>query len=91
MTTVIMIILSIFAYLVIGKVFINVLVEFEVFDEKQDENLLSILIFFYPLYILIKLIIALIKLVNFVGDMLTKILFEKHKDDNVQKDERQMY
>jgi hypothetical protein len=76
--TALTIILSVFTYLVIGKVFANVLVRFGVID-KQDEDInfaIGLVTIFYPLYILSKI-------VNFTGNVLTKIMFEK-QNDNVQ-------
>jgi hypothetical protein len=87
--TVLWIILGIFIYLVIGKVFANVLVRFGVYnkDNHDDEFIILIINVFYPLYISGKI-------VNLIGNVLTKIMFEKHNNDNVQqtnKDDRKMY
>jgi hypothetical protein len=69
MTTFILIVLAIFTYLVVGRIYANLSVKTDknVFD--NDDELMKLLVtIFYP-------VVILFKIVNFVGDRLVKIIF----------------
>ena len=71
--TVLGIIIAVFTYLVIGRIFVNILITFKVFSKENNIELFLIHLL-YPIYILFKI-------VNFIGNTLTKALFERNKED----------
>ena len=64
------IIIGIIIYLILGRIFTNILVKFEMIED--DDFLIGFVTIIFPIMIIIKI-------TTYIADIVTKILFEKPK------------